>query len=178
MRTPHTAAVCRCHASATPLHYCAPRRRRPLHPDGIKRRRLPHMPAVSPARPSRRLSVRVLEHFTILLSPGSRDGEPFGEEPPGVWGSLDGHLPWETALREPSRLVQTGSRPTSHRGGHRSELGRGSDPLECLGTTARATAAAAGRSEVSTVMTLMICSAVCALMALAFQTDAACRRPR
>jgi len=44
--------------------------------------------------------------------------EPFGEEPPGVWGSLDGHLPWETALREPSRLVQTGSRPTSHRGGH------------------------------------------------------------
>jgi hypothetical protein len=50
--------------------------------------------------------------------PGSQVGEPFGEEPPGVWGSLDGHLPWETALREPSRLVQTGSRPTSHRGGH------------------------------------------------------------
>jgi len=41
-----------------------------------------------------------------------------GEEPPGVWRSLDGHLPWETTLREPSRLVQTGSRPTSHRGGH------------------------------------------------------------
>jgi hypothetical protein len=53
-----------------------------------------------------------------MPSPGSQVGEPFGEEPPGVWGSLDGHLPWETALREPSRLVQTGSRPTSHRGGH------------------------------------------------------------
>ena len=62
--------------------------------------------------------VRTLEHFTILPSPGSQDGEPSGEEPPGVWGSLGGHLPWETALREPSRLVQTGSRPTSHRGGH------------------------------------------------------------
>ena len=62
--------------------------------------------------------VRTLEHFTILSSPGSQAGEPFGEEPPGVWGSLDGHLPWETAPREPSRLVQTGSRPTSHRGGH------------------------------------------------------------
>jgi hypothetical protein len=44
--------------------------------------------------------------------------EPFGGEPPGVWGSLDGHLPWETARREASRLAQTGSRPTSHRGGH------------------------------------------------------------
>jgi hypothetical protein len=64
--------------------------------------------------------VRALEHFTILPSPGSQDGEPFGEEPPGVWGSLDGHLPWETALREPSRLVQTGSRLTSHRGGRQS----------------------------------------------------------
>ena len=62
--------------------------------------------------------VRTLEHFTIWPSPGSQDGEPSGEEPPGVRGSLDGHLPWETALREPSRLVQTGSRPTSHRGGH------------------------------------------------------------
>jgi hypothetical protein len=62
--------------------------------------------------------VRALEHFTILPSPGSQAGEPSGEEPPGVWGSLDGHLPWETALREPSRLVQTGSRPNSHRGGH------------------------------------------------------------
>jgi hypothetical protein len=59
-----------------------------------------------------------LEHFTILPSAGSQDGEPFGEEPPRVRGSLDGHLPWETALREPSRLVRTGSRPTSHRGGH------------------------------------------------------------
>jgi hypothetical protein len=39
--------------------------------------------------------VRALEHFTILPSPGSQDGEPFGEEPPGVWGSLDGHLPWK-----------------------------------------------------------------------------------
>ena len=67
---------------------------------------------------SARLSVRVLEHVMILLSPGSQVGEPFGEEPPGVWGSLDGYLPWETALREPSRLVQTGSRHTSHRGGH------------------------------------------------------------
>jgi hypothetical protein len=62
--------------------------------------------------------VRTLEHFTILPSPGSQAGEPSGEEPPGVWGSLDGHMPWETALREPSRLVQTCSRPTSHRGGH------------------------------------------------------------
>src|SRR5580704_13263931 len=62
--------------------------------------------------------VRRLERFTIWPSPGSQDGEPSGEEPPGAWGSLDGHLPWETALREPSRLVQTGSRPTSHRGGH------------------------------------------------------------
>jgi hypothetical protein len=62
--------------------------------------------------------VRTLEHFTIVPSPGSQDGEPSGEEPPGVWGSLDGHLPWETALREPSRLVQTGAGPTSHRGGH------------------------------------------------------------
>ena len=50
--------------------------------------------------------------------PGAKMGEPFGEEPPGVWGSPDGHLPWETALREPSRLVQTGAGPTSHRGGH------------------------------------------------------------
>ena len=62
--------------------------------------------------------VRTLEHFTIWPSPGSQDGEPSGEEPPGVRGSLDGHLPWETALHEPSRLIQTGSRPTSHRGGH------------------------------------------------------------
>jgi hypothetical protein len=62
--------------------------------------------------------VRALEHFTIWPSPGSQAGEPSGEEPPGVCGSLDGHLPWETALREPSRLVQTGSGPTSHRGGH------------------------------------------------------------
>ncbi len=67
---------------------------------------------------SARRFVRALEHVTILPSPGSQAGEPFGEEPPGVWGSLDGYLPWETALREPSRLVQTGSRPTSHRGGH------------------------------------------------------------
>jgi hypothetical protein len=70
-----------------------------------------------PGRSARRF-VRVLEHGTILLSPGSQAGEPSGEEPPGVWGSLDGHLPWETALREPSRLVQTGLRLTSHRGGH------------------------------------------------------------
>ena len=53
-----------------------------------------------------------------LLSSGSQAGEPSGEEPPEVWGSLDGHLPWETALREPSRLVRTGSGPNSHRGGH------------------------------------------------------------
>ena len=38
-------------------------------------------------------------------------------------GSLEGHLPWETALREPSRLVQTGSRLTSHRGGHLFDAG-------------------------------------------------------
>jgi hypothetical protein len=62
--------------------------------------------------------VRTLEHFAIWSSTGSQDGEPSGEEPPGVWGSLNGHLPWETPLREPSRLVQTGSGPTSHRGGH------------------------------------------------------------
>jgi hypothetical protein len=64
--------------------------------------------------------VRTLEYFTILPSPGSQDGEPFGEEPSGVWWSLDGHSPWETVLREPSRPVQTGSRLTSHRGGRRA----------------------------------------------------------
>ena len=37
-------------------------------------------------------------------------GSHSAKTPPGVWGSLDGHLPWETALREPSRLLQTGSR--------------------------------------------------------------------
>ena len=37
-----------------------------------------------PGRSARRF-VRVLEHVTILLSPGSQDREPFGEEPPGVW---------------------------------------------------------------------------------------------
>jgi hypothetical protein len=68
--------------------------------------------------PDARRFVRSLEHATTLPSPGSQHGEPFGEGPPGVWGSLDGHLPWETALREPSRLLQTGSRPNSRRGGH------------------------------------------------------------
>jgi hypothetical protein len=37
--------------------------------------------------------VRSLEHFTILLSPGSQVWEPFGEESRGVWRSLDAHLP-------------------------------------------------------------------------------------
>jgi glycine cleavage system H protein len=35
---------------------------------------------------SAQLFVRALELFTILSSPGSQVGEPFGEEPPGVWG--------------------------------------------------------------------------------------------
>ena len=74
------------------------------------------------SRPAR-TAVRTLAQFRFgakSTAAGSQDGEPFGEEPPGVWGSLSGHLPWETELRESSGLVQTGSRPTSHRGGHQA----------------------------------------------------------
>ena len=46
--------------------------------------------------------------------------------------------------------------------------------LSASDTTARATVTAAGRSAVWTVTTLMIFSAMCALMTLALLLDAAC----
>lgn len=100
--------------------------------------------------------VRALEHFRILLSRGSQDGEPFGEEPPGVRGSPDGHLPWETALREPSRLVQTRSRPTSHRGGRQAvvrsspALDTSVDPGSCMDAGQRVTSPAIQSAVTST----------------------------